>query len=233
MGHDPANGGRGRRGRLLDELAARILALGRPHPIRVAVDGIDAAGKTMLADRLAGPIEEWGWDVIRASIDGFHQPRAQRYRQGVDSPEGYYHDSFDYPSVRRDLLLPLGPGGSRRYRRAVFDHRTDAPAPAPWESASGNAVLLVDGIFLLRPELDDLWDYRIFLDVDFEVALQRAERRDAGLFGSPAAVRDRYLRRYFPAQRRYLETVRPTERANAVIQNDDPERAGLTVLHRS
>jgi hypothetical protein len=63
--------------------------------------------------------------------------------------------------------------------------------------------------------------------VDFEVALQRAERRDAELFGSSAAVRDRYLRRYFPAQRHYLETVRPKERADVVIQNDGPECAEI------
>jgi uridine kinase len=35
-----------------------------------------------------------------------------------------------------------------------------------------NAILLFDGVFLLRPELDTLWDYRVFVSVDFEIALQ-------------------------------------------------------------
>src|SRR5215470_12010830 len=38
------------RQRVLDELARQIDAIHRPHPVRVAIDGIDAAGKTTLID---------------------------------------------------------------------------------------------------------------------------------------------------------------------------------------
>jgi uridine kinase len=102
-----------RRDRLLDQLARRIVSLEHRHPIRVAIDGIDAAGKTTLADELVAPIGRGGRPVIRASIDGFHRPRAERYRQGASSPAGYYEDSFDYPALRDVLLSPLGPAGSR------------------------------------------------------------------------------------------------------------------------
>src|SRR5713226_1023043 len=164
-----------------------------------------------LADELAPLIEEQGRPVIRASIDGFHRPRQERYRQGPDSPEGYYGDSFDYAALREVLLIPLGPDGNRHYHRAVFDVRADAPIPTRDEDAPPNAVLLFDGVFLLRPELDPLWDYRIFVNVDFEVALQRAMLRDQPLFGSSEAVQARYQRRYVPAQHLYLQTVRPQE----------------------
>ena len=207
---------------LLIKLADRVAAIQREHPLRVAIDGIDAAGKTTLADELVCPLEERGRPVIRASIDGFHRPRADRHRRGADSPEGYYHDSFDYAAVRAALLVPLGPGGSRSYRRAVFDFRTDTPATAPNEEAPSQAVLLFDGVFLLRPELADLWDYRIFVDVAFDVALRRAMTRDQPLFGSAAAVEARYARRYVPGQRLYLAAVRPSEHADVVIDNNDP-----------
>jgi uridine kinase len=39
------------------------------HPVRVAVDGIDAAGKTTLADALVNPLSQLGRGVIRASND--------------------------------------------------------------------------------------------------------------------------------------------------------------------
>jgi uridine kinase len=213
---------------LLAALADRILVLPASHPLRVAVDGVDAAGKTTLASELAQVIEARGRSAIRASLDGFHQPRALRYRRGPDAPEGYYADAFDYAALRNALLLPLGPGGSRVYRRAVFDYRTDLPLLAPEDVAPPDTVLLVDGVFLLRPEIADLWDYRIFVDVTFATALDRAEVRDLAHFGSVKSVRERYQRRYLPAQRLYLAKERPRERADAIYHNDDPAHPTLT-----
>lgn len=209
-----------RRQDMLRDLAERIAALSCPHPVRVAVDGIDAAGKSMLADELAPALEAHVRPVIRASIDGFHRPRAERYQRGPNSPEGYYLDSFDYPAVREALLLPLGPGGSSRYQRAVFDFQRDSALDVAEEMAPPDAVLVFDGVFLLRPALNDLWDYRVFVDVPFEAALERAQQRDASLLGSSEAVRNRYHERYIPGQRLYFEQVHPRERADAVVFND-------------
>src|SRR5450759_1567169 len=55
----------------LHQLASIVVSRIPPHPLRVAIDGIDAAGKTTLADELAPLIEAQGRPVIRASIDGF------------------------------------------------------------------------------------------------------------------------------------------------------------------
>jgi uridine kinase len=198
-------------------LAERITAIARPHPVRVAIDGVDAAGTTTLADALKEPIEACGLAVIRASIDDFHRPREERYRQGEESPQGYYDDSFEYEAVRDLLLAPLGPGGNRRYVKAVFDFKANIPRITAPRLAPRNAVLLFDGIFLLRPELNDLWDFRVFLQVDFEETLRRATERDEKLFGSREAVRRRYLRRYVPAQRLYLDSVRPELIADVVV----------------
>lgn len=210
------------RQRVLQQLVNGIIAFPYTHPLRVAIDGIDAAGKTTLANELVPLIEEQGRVVIRASIDGFHRPRADRYQQGPDSPQGYYEDAFDYPLLQEALLQPLGPTGNRRYRRAGFDFRTDTPEAPNEEHAPLNAVLLLDGVFLLRPELDPLWDYRIFVQVDFEVALQRAMKRDQPLFGSAEAVQVRYLQRYIPGQQFYLQRDHPQERADVIVDNNDP-----------
>lgn len=210
------------RAELIDQLADYLIARTPPHPVRVAIDGVDAAGKTTLADELARPIEARGRPVIRASIDGFHRPRADRYQRGPDSAEGYYEDSFDHAALTDALLRPLGPDGDRRYRTRAFDLHADAPLEEPVRLAPSNAILLFDGVFLLRPELYDLWDVRIFVVADFAVTMQRALRRDRALFGDTAAVRTRYERRYVPGQRLYLAAVRPRERADIVIDNNDP-----------
>lgn len=215
------------RDEMLDQLAHRLMRLEVQHPVRVAIDGVDAAGKTTLADELAGALNQRGRAVIRASIDGFHRPRAERYWQGATSPEGYYADSFDYDALRSALLQPLSPQGSRRYHRAAFDYRTDAPSLAEEELASADAILLFDGVFLLRPEIDNLWDYRIFVDVPFAVTVQRAILRDSDLFGSAEAARARYEERYIPGQRIYMKSVDPLRHAQAILNNEDPEHPTL------
>ena len=160
--------------------------------------------------------------MIRASIDGFQRPRRERYQRGADSPEGYYEDAFDYDSLKKNLLAPLGPQGSRKYQHAVFDVSTDTPLTVQGEEAPANAILLCDGVFLLRPELESWWDYSIFVDVDFEVALQRAMVGDQYILGASANVRARYLQRYIPGQKLYFQRAHPQVHADVVIQNDDP-----------
>lgn len=185
--------------------------------MRVAIDGIDGAGKTTLADRLAETLAGYGRAIIRASVDGFHQPRAYRYRRGRLSPRGCYYDTFDYARLRACLLEPLGPGGDRRYCLQAFDYRTDRAVPPVWRRAPADAILLLDGVFLLRPELRHSWEYSVFLDVPFPVALERLCCRDAGPGRTVQGIRRLAARRYFPAQRLYFRLARPRCRADVVV----------------
>jgi uridine kinase len=214
----------GTRDELLSRLAEVVGPVTLAHPTRVAVDGPPAAGKTTLADELAVVLRAQGREVIRASIEGFLLPRAQRYRRGEYSAQACYHDSFDYDALHRALLDPLGPGGDLRFQTAVYDHAADTAGSPPVVTASANAVLLFDGVFLLRPELIDRWDVRIFVSATFEEALVRAQPRDEAQFGSPTEVERRHRDRYRPAQQLYFDTARPTACADVIVYNDAPER---------
>lgn len=209
---------------MLEQLAAAIAARRLDHPTRVAIDGVDGSGKTTLADELVEPIRRAGRDVIRASVDGFHNPRAVRYTRGPDSPEGYFLDSFDYTTLKRELLDPLGPDGDASFRTAAFDYRVDRPVASPRRVAPRDAVLLFDGVFLSRPELQASWDLTIWLDVPFEVTVERAVARDSRDGGDAAITRGKYERRYVPGQRLYLTRCRPRERADIVVDNTALDR---------
>lgn len=209
------------RDELLKQLTDEIAAVRRLHPVRVAIDGPDASGKTTLGDELAATLRDRSRVVIRASIDGFHQPRSDRYRRGELSPEGYYEESFDYEALRRVLLEPLGPDGSREYRAAVFDVRADELREERVELAPDDAILLFDGVFLLRAELRSSWDFSVFVDVAFAETLRRALGRDVEFFGSREQVERRYRERYIPGQRLYFSAERPRESADIVVLNDD------------
>lgn len=190
--------------------------------LRVGIDGVDGAGKTHLADELAAVLQEQGATVIRASVDGFHRPRALRYRLGPDSPEGFYVDSYDYPLLQRVLLAPLGPGGDGRYLTAAFDYRTDAAVEPVWQEAQRASILLFDGIFLHRPELRDVWDCSLFLAVDFAISVPRGQQRFPGPADpDPAALSNR---RYVAGQKLYLVRCRPQEWASLLIDYNDLAR---------
>ncbi|MBD3349648.1 MAG: uridine kinase [Candidatus Eisenbacteria bacterium] len=212
------------RSEAIDQIAGAVLDVRRGHPVRVAIDGVGASGKTRLADELAEALERSGREIIRASVDGFHNPPAVRYRRGGDSPEGYYRDSFDREAIRACIVDPLGEGGGRVYRPAVYDFRSESEVRPPSHEASEDAVLLFDGVFLLRPEMRSWWDYSVFVEAGFDVTLQRALTRDLELFGTEEAVRERYEKRYIPGERMYLERDRPREHADVVFMNDDPAR---------
>jgi uridine kinase len=204
-----------KRAALIEFLAERITAVTCSHPVRVGIDGVDGVGKTVLANELAKAIS--GRPVIRASIDGFHNPRSIRYRRGRNSPEGYFLDSFNYAALTTVLLIPLGPGGMRRYQRAIFNYRTDAEITLPVETAAEDAILLFDGVFLHCPELVSYWDFSVFLDAPFEVTITRIAARD----GSSSDVETPENRRYIEGQKIYLQTYEPKSVATIVINNED------------
>ncbi|HVE92500.1 MAG TPA: uridine kinase [Actinomycetota bacterium] len=199
---------------VLEGVASRVLELPADRVGRVGIDGVDGAGKTSMADELAEVLAPSGRPVIRASVDGFHNPRAVRYRLGADSPEGFYRDSYDYDTLTRVLLDPLSPGGSGRFRRAVFDVDTDTQVDAGEEQAPPNAILLFDGIFLHRPELRDYWDLSVFLRVDW---LRNHHLRHVPA-DDPMRTRQN---RYLEGQNIYLRACRPWELASIVIDNHD------------
>ena len=213
----------GTRDEMVTRLAEAIGSATIGHPTRVAVDGPPAAGKTTLADELAVVLRAEGREVIRATIEGFLFPRTQRYRRGEYSPEGCYLDNHDYDALNRVLLDPLGPGGDRRFQHAVYDRTIDTPLSVPVMTASADAVLVFDGVFLMRPELIDRWDLRIFVSAAFEETVVRALIREQGAL-SAADVERRWRERYIPAQQFYFATVRPADRADIVVHNDEPYR---------
>lgn len=206
------------RDELLDVLVDEIDALPGDPFVRVAVDGVDGSGKSVLADELGALLRARGRSVVRASVDGFHNPRAVRYARGRTSPEGFYRDSYDLGALVRELLAPLGEGGSGLYRSTVFDLTTDVPAVALLEEAAPGTLLILDGIFLHRQELAPVWTWSVWLEVDRSVALARCVTRDGAGSSDPAAAANR---RYVDGQELYRADALPQERATHVIENTD------------
>ncbi len=210
------------RQQLITAMAERILALPGRDRRRIAIDGVDGVGKSCFARELAGILTALGGVVITASADDFLHPRSIRYRLGRDSPLGYFQDSVDVRMLQRDLLIPLGPGGSGRYRIRAFDHHHDCALPPDFLQAPEGTILVLDGLFLHRPSLAGTWDLSVFLAARFASTFQRMALRD-GRSPDPDAPSNR---RYRQGQELYL-ALEPERQASVVIDHDDPEHPRL------
>ncbi|TCO45498.1 uridine kinase [Kribbella antiqua] len=218
----------GERAEVLAELAELVLKVERTHPVRVAIDGCSAAGKTTLADELAQVLRDRSErQVIRVGIDFKRAPKL-RTAYPHDSPESYYLDSWDNDAIRDRLLIPLGPGGDRQYSAGVMDPSAQTYLEPSVELAAADAVLLADGAFLQRPELDAYWDLRIYVDVTFDEVLRRGIARDQQWMTSAEAAEHRYRTKYIPGEQLYVNQIQPRDRAQLVLNNQDPTNPTLT-----
>lgn len=206
---------------LIEYLAKQISEKKKSEqPLFACIEGIDTSGKSTLCVVLADYLTSQGYSVIKASIDDFHYPSEKRYRLGSKSPKGYYRETFDYDSLKKYLIEPLK-SGVLEYRTASYDLKTESRLEQETKKATMDSILLLEGVFLHRPELINNWDISIFIHIDFEQVITRAKVRDLGIFGSEADVEDRYRSKYIPGQQIYLMEAKPHRQANIVIDNND------------
>jgi uridine kinase len=204
------------RAALLEHVAERILAVGDGR-LRVGIDGLTASGKTSFGHELADRISRAGRPVLRASLDDFKRPWRDRHLYDRESGEGYYRNAFDYAAVTTLLLEPAGVAGSGNCVLCSIDPLTQVDHSDVVTPAARDAVLIVDGVFAFRPEINDEWDFRIWLDVDPDVSLRRGTRRDEAWAGSEAEAVHR--ERYLVSERLYIDEVDPIRLVDVVIDN--------------
>lgn len=221
---------------VFQKLQSRIESLqeGRTHPVRVAINGIQGAGKTSFAKSFVAFLNEAGQEAIHLTIDGFHNKKEQRYRQGRDSAKGYYEDSYDEEAFV-EKVLKMSQQDEPAYVPVIHDLETDENLDLAPIQLSKKSIIIVDGAFLFKPVYEPHWDLKVYLHVEFEVALERGIQRDKESLGGEASTRKKYLNRYHAASLIYMEEVKPQKLADFMIDNTDFKKLDFEDLtsHRS
>ncbi len=221
---EPAQPPTPERAAMLAELADQVLAADADHPLKIAVDGGTGAGKSTLADELADEFRRRSRWAVRACTDFFKIPPDRRTDNGVGS-------RYDRPALRRELLDPLGPFGDRLVRTGSWDGWTRRSLlDRPRLSVPPGGIAVVDGVLILTdPELEELWDFRIWVHTSIDTRRERMVVRDA-LWSddpSPESLRKRFDDRYRPDEEAYRIGSQVEQLADAFVDNEDPARPRL------
>ena len=193
------------------ELAGRIAGLHAAGPaVRVLVDGAPAARPAGWADSLVEPLRELGRPVLRASATDFLRPASVRLEYGRQNPHSLLDGWYDLGALRRELLGPLGEGGSGRVLLRWWDEASDRSARAGYEPVPDGAVLVLDGSLLLGAGLP----------VELTVHLHLSE---------PALRRTTPPEQHWTlaAYHEYEAAVAPSHTADVVLYVDHPDRPAM------
>jgi uridine kinase len=212
----------------LEALAKEILHnYGHGHAI-VAIDGPTGTGTRQFADDLAATVRTLGHEAFRASIEDFHTPRSFRERNGRFSPSALYDDGYDYSVLQRVLLDPFRATSGTGFVLAAFDANRDAPFQSKWTTATPDALLIIDGLFLNRRQLAGFWNYSVWLESPREAAEEAAAEGRTGADQSGADLTvvpelSEEAQRDLGADALYRAEAEPRGVATAIIDNNDPE----------
>ncbi|MDQ6874261.1 MAG: uridine kinase [Actinomycetota bacterium] len=191
--------------RLPEQLADLIVAAGAGR-LTVALDGAPAAQPEALADAMAGPLRLRGRPVVPVSATDFLRPASVRLEHGHHDPQSYRSGWLDAGALCREVLEPFGSSGS--YLPSLWDAAGDRPTRAAPMVAPPDAVLLVDGAFLLDQGL------RFDLSIHLRLSHAALARRTV-----------ESLQWTLPAYAGY----HPERVADVVIHYDDPRHPAVAV----
>jgi uridine kinase len=203
----------------IDTVATAILAVSRDRPVRVLIDGRSAAGKTTFSATLGDRLARSGRHVLTVHFDDFHPVGYRPRGSSAYTPGRYLEAGFDFGAFERLVLEPTGPQGGRVVALALEGASDGGPSGSA--QLTEDSILLVEGAFLLKPELRRWWDYAIWLDIGFATMVERAAARDVAWVGDVAKVRARY-EGFWKVTHSLYETCGARDAANAIIDNEDP-----------
>jgi hypothetical protein len=173
---------------VVDPVAAVQAALAdRAGTCWVGIDGLGAAGKTTLADRIAaalpGAVVVHNDDSARPDLTGWDRDR-----------------------FVRQVVEPLLAGRPGRYQRWDFASNRGAE----WHTVPVGVPVIVEGVSATDVRLPVPWDFTIWVEVPGPVRRSRIERRDG------PALRERWLTDWLPSEEAYVAEQRPQDRVDLV-----------------
>jgi uridine kinase len=194
----------------------RRLEVTKDKSLLVAISGIDGSGKGYITEKLVTDINDKGVNAISINIDAWLTIPEIRYNP--ENPgEHFYHYGFRFDDMFTMLIDPL-----RENRQINLTTELTGQFGIPVNQTYNFQdvdVILLEGIFLLKRELQVNYDLSFWIECSFETALKRALQRNQEGLPPELIVRD-YEIIYFPAQRFHFAMDDPQSVVDGIYVND-------------
>ena len=200
----------------------------------VAVAGISGSGKGTFAEIAGQHLSLWGLKTYIFSTDECYQDLSYLPQEERDLLCFNPQKNFDHPDLinfdkLKNFVFNLKQGKSFTY--PIYDFSTHSPDHNCRKTVPSSLdVAIVEGIYALHDqEVNQLYEYKIFVDTDPTLAALRRVRRDVQERGRDIEhIIEQISRTVVPMQKRY---VFPTKMyANEVINwrvDETKERAAI------
>jgi uridine kinase len=203
--------------RVVNAIARKRGAVAPDRAVLVAISGIDASGKGHLAANIADRLQMEGLKVALIGADDWlNLPDVCINR---DNRAGHFYEhAMRFGEMFERLIIPLKEKREISFIADCADAKATAYRKRQYDFGDIDIILL-EGIFLLKPAYRHHFDLTVWIDCSFEVALKRAiERGQEGL--PPAETIKVFKTIYFPAQLIHLARDNPREAAGYIFTND-------------
>jgi len=187
----------------------------------VAITGPDASGKSQLAINLNKELKTNNINTLLIQGDWFHYPKKQRESATGNLDEQFLYKMINFDRLKNEVLEPI----RQKNNNITFTHHDYDTDKAKVENISifDPVVILVEGIFILRPSLRNYFDFKIYIHVDPETTLKRALVRDKKRYGNLSTITDKYKNKYLPGQALHRKLHDPMAISNIIVDNNDWE----------
>lgn len=112
----------------------------------VGISGIEASGKSTIADELAAGISKSGHDFIMIHGDEFSTAKAVRNKD-PDTVRGYLEDAYDYSNLSSRVMVPLRLAEVTEISYVSTDPETDESVVSK-PRVPDRAIVIVEGVLL-------------------------------------------------------------------------------------
>ena len=173
----------------------------------VGINGIDCSGKTTFAKSVSKYFTHHKIENDHLDIDNFNNSAIES-----ETYKAFVSDSWDEENLNKYYELIIN------YSDAIR---------AVSESKKKYSLVILEGIFIYKPQLVDLFDLKIYLDIDISLGRKRfAERRSLKQDKRPFEIYDEI---WMLSHIRYESEVHPKRISDLVIDYND-ERQGIMSL---
>lgn len=188
----------------------------------IGISGRGGAGKSTVVEELRTKLYDWSVEPLVLHVDDFVFPKAVR-DANPDRAKARYYESYDFATLFDRVLRPMKNSASYVAEVPVLDRAEDRQVTRRI-AMSGPNVVLIEGVQLFRRAAEDIFDRRIWIEVPFEVGLQRALARQNHL-GVPMTEKQKrcqYVDWSTAGYLLYEKLDAPRERAHIIIDGSKP-----------